>query len=262
VSRSTDPPPLRRRSGSIPHDAVAIDPRPQRRPSFLLALGLQCPRFRRSARSARSHTANLLAQRAIRLFTPTRTPTLQGKAIGSAASLQRPQHSRRGQIPIAPAAPSVPHTPRFRALALFGRWPPQRVDGLGIPASENLVWGLSVSRKNSPCTESFCHVIRLHCGTAALLLGCAERSEPRSRVRRAEGAGLDRECADRATISLPRQMSSGRYFDLLCGFLFCRFSFPSRSLKIRFDMIRGELAIGRGNRATTLYSVDPRGSVP
>jgi hypothetical protein len=27
-------------------------------------------------------------------------------------------------------------------------------------------------------------------------------------------------------------------------------------------MIRGELAIGRGNRATTLYSVDPRGSVP
>jgi hypothetical protein len=23
-------------------------------------------------------------------------------------------------------------------LALFGRWPPQRVDGLGIPASENL----------------------------------------------------------------------------------------------------------------------------
>ena len=138
MSRSTDKPPLRRRSGSIPHDAVAIDPRPQRRPSFLLAFGLQCPRFRRSARSARSHTANLLAQRAIRLFTPTRTPTLQGKAIGSAASLQRPQHSRRGRIPIAPAAPSVPHTPRFRALALFGRWPPQRVDGLGIPASENL----------------------------------------------------------------------------------------------------------------------------
>jgi hypothetical protein len=23
-------------------------------------------------------------------------------------------------------------------LALFARWPPQRVDGLGIPASENL----------------------------------------------------------------------------------------------------------------------------
>ena len=37
---------------------------------------------RRSARSARSRTANLLAQRAIRSFTPTRTPMLRGKAIG------------------------------------------------------------------------------------------------------------------------------------------------------------------------------------
>ena len=128
----------RQRSGSTPHDAVAIDQRPQRRPSFLLALGRQRPRLCRSARSARSRTANLLAQRAIRLFTPPRTPTLQGKAIGSAASLQRPRHPPRGQIPIAPAAPSVPNTPRFRALALFRRRPPERVDDLDIPASENL----------------------------------------------------------------------------------------------------------------------------
>ena len=128
----------RQRSGSTPHDAVAIDRGPQRRPSFLLALGRQRPRLCRSARSARNRTANLLAQRAIRLFTPARTPTLQGKAIGSAASLQRPRHPRRGQIPIAPAAPSVPITPRFRALALFGRRPPERVDDLCIPASENL----------------------------------------------------------------------------------------------------------------------------
>ena len=128
----------RQRSGSTPHDAVAIDRGPQRRPSFLLALGRQRPRLCRSARSARNRTANLPAQRAIRLFTPARTPTLQGKAIGSAASLQRPRHPRRGQIPIAPAAPSVPNTPRFRALALFGRRPPERVDDLCIPASENL----------------------------------------------------------------------------------------------------------------------------
>src|ERR1700692_1476027 len=32
-----------------------------------------------------------------------------------------------------PAAPPVPHPPRFRALALFGRRPPERVDRLGIP---------------------------------------------------------------------------------------------------------------------------------
>jgi hypothetical protein len=32
----------------------------------------------------------------------------------------------------------VSHIPRFPALALFGRRPPERVDGLGIPAAENL----------------------------------------------------------------------------------------------------------------------------
>src|SRR5260370_29896538 len=38
----------------------------------------------------------------------------------------------------APAAPRVPHFPRLRALALFGRRPPQLVDSLVMPASENL----------------------------------------------------------------------------------------------------------------------------
>jgi hypothetical protein len=32
----------------------------------------------------------------------------------------------------------VPNVPRLRALALFGRRPPQRVDSLLMPASENL----------------------------------------------------------------------------------------------------------------------------
>jgi hypothetical protein len=35
---------------------------------------------------------------------------------------------RRHQIPIAPVAPPVPNFPRLRALALFGRRPPQHVD--------------------------------------------------------------------------------------------------------------------------------------
>src|SRR6266853_6618831 len=34
----------------------------------------------------------------------------------------------------SPAAPPVPHFPRFRALALFGHRPPQRVDSLVMPA--------------------------------------------------------------------------------------------------------------------------------
>src|SRR6267143_4620513 len=38
----------------------------------------------------------------------------------------------------SPAATPVPHFPRFRALALFGRRPPHRVDSLVMPASENL----------------------------------------------------------------------------------------------------------------------------
>jgi hypothetical protein len=42
----------------------------------------------------------------------------------------------RGQT--APTAPPVPHFPRLRALALFGRRPPQRVVSLVMPASENL----------------------------------------------------------------------------------------------------------------------------
>src|SRR5467141_2768178 len=41
-------------------------------------------------------------------------------------------------LSIAPAAPPVPHFPRFRALALFGRRSPQCVDSLVMPASENL----------------------------------------------------------------------------------------------------------------------------
>ena len=42
------------------------------------------------------------------------------------------------QFPKEPAAPLVPHFPRFRALALFGRRPLQRGEGSLLPAAENL----------------------------------------------------------------------------------------------------------------------------
>jgi hypothetical protein len=44
------------------------------------------------------------------------------------------------QIPIAELAarPTEAYFPRFRALALFERRPPQRVDSSSLPASENL----------------------------------------------------------------------------------------------------------------------------
>ena len=86
----------------------------------------------------RSRTINIVPLCAFRSFTPTRTPMLRGQEIGSTTSIQFPQALRRGQIPIAPAAPQLPHFPRFRALALFGRRPQERVDRLVNPASENL----------------------------------------------------------------------------------------------------------------------------
>ena len=65
-------------------------------------------------------------------------PRFELKRSDRQAPAQLPQHSRRRQIPIAPAALSVPHTPRFPALALFGRRLSERGDGLHMPASENL----------------------------------------------------------------------------------------------------------------------------
>src|SRR5260221_6974091 len=111
---------------------------PHRSAPFWPALARQHTRLHRSARLARDRTANPVEQRPIRSFAPARTPKIQAKAIRSPASAQLPQHSRRRQIPIAPAALSVPHTPRFRALTLFGRRLSERGDGLRIPASENL----------------------------------------------------------------------------------------------------------------------------
>jgi hypothetical protein len=64
------------------------------------------------------------------------------------------------KISIAPAAPSVPYPPRFRALALFGRRPPERVVGIvgaGVrkpaqeppPALQKRLGGTFVSRPDT-----------------------------------------------------------------------------------------------------------------
>ena len=84
----------------------------------------------RSARLARSGTPHLVAHRAIHRYVPTRTTVLRAKAIASTAAARPPPDQRCGQISIAPAAPSVPYPPRFRALALFRRRPPERVVGI------------------------------------------------------------------------------------------------------------------------------------
>src|SRR5713101_670580 len=59
----------------------------------------------------------------------------------------------------SPAAPPVPHFPRFRALALFGRRPPQRVEGFVMPASKNL--------HNSGHSITSSARTRIDCGTVS-----------------------------------------------------------------------------------------------
>ncbi len=57
----------------------------------------------------------------------------RGHRVNPTSASQNPRqnpHSARGT--------AATHLPRFRALALFGRRPPQRVDGFVIPASKNL----------------------------------------------------------------------------------------------------------------------------
>ncbi len=138
ASPSTDPPRRQERSGSTPHDAVTADPKPHRHMPFWPTLARQHPRLRRSPRLARDRATNPVQQPAIRSFAPARTPRLRPKPTVPTGSDQLYPHSRRRQIPIEPAAPSVLHPPRFRALALFRRRPSERVDGLVMPASENL----------------------------------------------------------------------------------------------------------------------------
>src|SRR3981081_1455567 len=45
---------------------------------------------------------------------------------------------REGPASASPAIPPVPHLPRFRAFALFGRRPQECMDSVVIPASKNL----------------------------------------------------------------------------------------------------------------------------
>ena len=106
--------------------------RPLRHLPLPLARRRQRPRSHPSPRFAPRHTANRLARRAAGAFTPPCSPLLYGKPSAATAPAQPHQALPRGSIPIAPAAPPLPHRPRFRALALFGRRPYERVDGLVI----------------------------------------------------------------------------------------------------------------------------------
>ena len=111
-----------------------IDDRIDTRPSGRLPAG-SAQGLRQYTRLVRSRVANLLTHHALHSFAPTRLPLLGRKPIVTSAPLQPPQAIPRGQIPIAPAAPPLHHCPRFRALALFGHRPPERVERFVIAGS-------------------------------------------------------------------------------------------------------------------------------
>ena len=78
--------------------------------------------------------------RAKNIKNPRLQRSCQNAEVVEAFCSRRVHHRDRHQhtIPIALAALPGATLPRLRALALFGRRPPQRVDSLLMPASENL----------------------------------------------------------------------------------------------------------------------------
>jgi hypothetical protein len=133
------------------------------------------------------------------------------------------QQTANAEIPIASDA-RPPHTSRGFLLWRFAyadpRRAPRHLHGAGI---RKPCMGPSLSSRNQGVIFDASRGCIGH--GKPFCSGCAERSKPRSRVRRAEGAGLDRECADRATIivAATREFRPARPID--DGFLFCRISF-------------------------------------
>jgi hypothetical protein len=122
------------RSGSTPHDPITAGQR-SLPDLFLLACRPPSPSSHSSTQFADICTGNHSVQRTARSVAPTCSSRLDRKIIAAPAALSCRQHRPRAQIPIAflrhrsPAAPP-PHDPppRFRALALFGRRPPERAE--------------------------------------------------------------------------------------------------------------------------------------
>jgi hypothetical protein len=159
VSRSTVPRPLRWRSGSIPHDAVA-DPPPHRRSPLRTALARQRSRLRRPTSLARGRTANPIPQRAIRSFKPLRTSKLQAKTDRIAA---------RGLAFPTLTPPPNPHSPRCTVGAPHGDFVPWRFSDAGWPSA-----GIaSVFRRPKTCTSAvICNAAnRARCGWIEVHVG-------------------------------------------------------------------------------------------
>jgi hypothetical protein len=82
----------------------------------------------------------LLANGSATAFERSASPTSSEKKVWRAGASNAVTHPSRNANanPHSTRCTSVPHTSRFRALALFGRRLPEGGDGLPMPASENL----------------------------------------------------------------------------------------------------------------------------
>ena len=139
--------PCRRRDGPRRHggggDAVTADRRPKRYLPFPLARRRPRPSSRWSAGLPAVAPPIWLCKVQPARSPPTCSPLLCRKPTAATAPDQPRLAQPRGQIPIAPAALPAPHCPRLRALALFGRRPPERV--VGIVIAESLYDGRSLA---------------------------------------------------------------------------------------------------------------------
>ena len=120
------------------------------------------------------------------------------------------------------AAQPVPNFPRLRALALFGRRSVERAEPPCCRRPKTLYGAYWRQGESGGAVESFCHVTGLHLRHGQPLARLRRAVKPQSRLRRAEGAGLDGECAVRAIIICRRnvQKSFGAVrgtVDCYCG---------------------------------------------
>ena len=114
---------LRQRSGSTPHDALTVDRRSSPHQPLSQPLDRQCTHSCQAINFAPSQIANVASQHHVSSCVAVRA----GKTNSQTASIHAHQVSRRGQIPIAFAAPHrTPHRDfvpwRFLVAGRISTW--------------------------------------------------------------------------------------------------------------------------------------------
>ena len=86
--------------------------------------------------------------------TAARSSNLRANTIAASAPIQATHASRRAQIPIACTAPSAHDRSRFRALALFGRRPIERVAAIVFTGIQKPAQSTKHKPGSRPCSRA------------------------------------------------------------------------------------------------------------